>query len=144
MCPSVSFPGKCQTFQRAGVYVCQTALATLQQVCLRSCPGHFLQCMRFLMSPALFPCLHWLNVAETGYCFFKQIRSSMPTGISCLQGPPFTRYQLFENICVLPHQNNLPISNVFVFFFSSNIVFFSAVMHWGRCSLKSKHPIGLS
>lgn len=116
MYPSVTFPGKCQTFQRPSVYVCQTSFVTPQRVCLRSCPGDFLQWMRFLMSLAIFPCLHWLDVAETGHCFFKQIHSSMPTGISCLQGPPFTRYQLFENICVLPHQNNLLISNLFFFF----------------------------
>ena len=87
--------------------------------CLLSCPGDFLWCIDFLISPSIFPCLHWLTVAETGHCFSKQICSPMPTGISCLQEPPFTRYQLFENICVLPHQNNLLISN---YFFSSNII----------------------
>ena len=67
--------------------------------CLLSCPGDFLWCIDFLISPSIFPCLHWLTVAETGRCFSKQICSPMPTGISCLQEPPFTRYQLFENIC---------------------------------------------
>lgn len=43
--------------------------------CLHSCPGDFLQCMYFLISLAIFPCLRWLTVAETGHCFFKQICS---------------------------------------------------------------------
>lgn len=109
--------------------------------CLHSCPGDFLQCMRFLISLAIFPCLHWLTVAEIGHCFFKQIRSPRPTGISCLQEPPFTRYQLFENICVLPHQNNLLISN---YFFSSNIIFFPVIIEWGWWSFKSKYPMWFS
>lgn len=92
--------------------------------CLRSRPGDFLWYIHFLISPAIFPCLHWLIVAETGHGFSKQIFSSMPTGISCLQEPLFTRYQLFEDICVLPHQNNL-ISN---YLFSSNIIFFNVII----------------
>lgn len=117
-------------------------LSLLSKSCLHSRSGDFLQCMHFLISPAIFPCLHWLNVAETGHCFFKQIRSSKPTGISCLQEPPFTRYQLFGNIRVLPHQNNLLISNYF--FFSSNMIFFNVITHRGRCSLKCKYSVCLS
>lgn len=100
-------------FKGPGSVFARYLLSPFSWSCLHSCPGDFLWCIHFFISPAIFPCLHWLTVAETGHCFSKQICSSMPTGISCLQEPPLTRYQLFENICVLPHQNNLLISNFF-------------------------------
>lgn len=112
--------------KRASCSVCQTSFVTLQLVLSTFMSRGFSMMYRFSYSPSIFPCLHWLTVAETGHCFSKQICSPMPTGISCLQEPPFTRYQLFENICVLPHQNNLLISKYF--FFSSNIIFLNVII----------------